>query len=161
MTVQELMIICEDLNERNDTYCVYTQVDGKKESLTLSWIYELYRNAPVVEFSVSARTLRIFCKRNNTGFNVWFEPFTQEEEEYLAMRINSIRINDIKLETELVNAMWEEYENEPTRCPDGYLNYLELYYKNVLPASRALSYLVEYTTEAINTIVEKRRCRGV
>ena len=161
MTVRELMIICEDLNERNDTYCVYTQVDGKKESLTLSWIYELYCNAPVVEFSVSARTIRIFCKRNNVGFNLWFEPFTQEEEDYLSMRINSIRIKAIELETEIVNAMWEEYENEPTRCPDGYLNYLELYYKNVLPATRALCYMVEYTTEIINTIVEKRRGRGV
>ena len=161
MTVQELMIICEDLNERNDTYCVYTQVDGKKESLTLSWIYELYRNAPVIEFSVEARTLRIFCKRNNADFNVWFDPFTQKEEEYIAMQINSIRINDIELETELVKAMREEYENEPTRCPDGYLNYLERYYKNVLPASRALCYMVEYTTEIINTIVEKRRGRGV
>lgn len=161
MTVQELMIICEDLNERNDTYCVYTQVDGKKESLTLSWIYELYRNAPIVEFSVSARTLRIFCKRNNTAFNVWFDPFTQEEEEYLAMRIESIRIENEALETEIVKAMREEYENEPTRCPEGYLNYLELYFKNVLPASRALCYMVEYTTEIINTIVEKRRGRGV
>lgn len=161
MTVQELMVICEDLNERNDTYCVYTQVDGKKESLTLSWIYELYRNAPVIEFSVSSRTLRIFCKRNNDGFNVWFEPFTQEEEEYLAMRIDSIRMKDIELEAELLNALREEYENEPTRCPDGYLNYLELYYKNVLPASRSLCYMVEYTTEIINTIVEKRRGRGV
>lgn len=160
MTVQELMIICEDLNERNDTYCVYTQVDGKKESLTLSWIYELYRNAPVVEFSVSARTLRIFCKRNNTAFNVQFDPFTQEEE-YLAMRIESIRMKNEALETEIVKAMREEYENEPTRCPEGYLNYLELYYKNVLPASRALCYMAEYTTEIINTIVEKRRGRGV
>lgn len=161
MTVQELMIICEDLNERNDTYCVYTQVDGKKESLTLSWIYELYRNAPVIEFSVNARTLRIFCKRNNTGFNVWFEPFTQAEEDYLSMRIDSILMEDKRAETELKAAMWEEYKNEPTRCPDGYLNYLELYYKNVLPASRALCYMVEYTTEIINTIVEKRRGRGV
>ena len=161
MTVQELMIICEDLNERNDTYCVYTQVDGKKENLTLSWIYELYRNAPVVEFSISARTLRIFCKRNNVDFNIWFDSFTQEEEEYLARQINIIRMTDKELETELVKAMREEYENEPTRCPDGYLNYLELYYKNVLPASRALCYMVEYTTEIINTIVEKRRGRGV
>lgn len=161
MTVQELMIICEDLNERNDTYCVYTQVDGKKESLTLSWIYELYRDAPVVEFSVSARTLRIFCKRNNTAFNIWFEPFTQEEENYLALRINCIRMEDPKLEAEIQSAMREEYRNEPTRCPDGYLNYLELYYKNVLPASRALCYMVEYTTEIINTIVEKRRGRCV
>lgn len=161
MTVQELMIICEDLNERNDTYCVYTQVDGKKENLTLSWIYELYRNAPVVEFSISARTLRIFCKRNNVDFNIWFDSFTQEEEEYISMRINSIRMKDKELEIEITKAMWEEYENEPTRCPDGYLNYLELYYKNVLPASRALCYMVEYTTEIINTIVEKRRGRGV
>ena len=161
MTVQELMIICEDLNERNDTYCVYTQVDGKQESLTLSWIYELYRDAPVTEFSVSARTIRIFCKRNNTAFNVWFETFTQEEEEYLSMRINSILMKDKRLEKDLKDAMQEEYENEPTRCPDGYLNYLELYYKNVLPASRTLHYMVEYTTEIINTIVEKRRGRGV
>lgn len=161
MTVQELMIICEDLNERNDTYCVYTQVDGKKENLSLPWIYELYRNAPIIEFSVEARTLRIFCKRNNADFNVWFDPFTQKEEEYIAMQINIIRINDIELETELVKAMREEYENEPTRCPDGYLNYLELYYKNVLPASRTLHYMVEYTTEIINTIVEKRRGRSV
>lgn len=161
MTVQELMIICEDLNERNDMYCVYTQVDGKQESLTLSWIYELYRDAPVTEFSVSARTIRIFCKRNNTAFNVWFETFTQEEEEYLSMRINSILMKDKRLEKDLKDAMREEYENEPTRCPDGYLNYLELYYKNVLPASRALCYMVEYTTEIINTIVEKRRGRGV
>ena len=161
MTVQELMIICEDLNERNDTYCVYTQVDGKQESLTLSWIYELYRDAPVTEFSVSARTIRIFCKRNNTAFNVWFETFTQEEEEYLSMRINSILMKDKRIEKDLKDAMQEEYENEPTRCPDGYLNYLELYYKNVLPASRTLHYMVEYTTEIINTIVEKRRGRGV
>lgn len=161
MTVQELMIICEDLNERNDTYCVYTQVDGKQESLTLSWIYELYRDAPVTEFSVSARTLRLFCKRNNTAFNVWFETFTQEEEEYISMRINSILMKDKRLEKDLKDAMQEEYENEPTRCPDGYLNYLELYYKNVLPASRTLHYMVEYTTEIINTIVQKRRGRGV
>ena len=161
MTVQELMIICEDLNERNDTYCVYTQVDGKQESLTLSWIYELYRDAPVTEFSVSARTIRIFCKRNNTAFNVWFETFTQEEEEYLSMRINSILMKDKRIEKDLKDAMQEEYETEPTRCPDGYLNYLELYYKNVLPASRTLHYMVEYTTEIINTIVEKRRGRGV
>lgn len=161
MTVQELMIICEDLNERNDTYCVYTQVDGKQESLTLSWIYELYRDAPVTEFSVSARTIRLFCKRNNTAFNVWFETFTQEEEEYLSMRIDSILMKDKRLEKDLKQAMQEEYENEPTRCPDGYLNYLELYYKNVLPTSRTLCYMVEYTTEIINTIVEKRRGRGV
>lgn len=161
MTVQELMIICEDLNERYDTYCVYTQVDGKQESLTLPWIYELYRDAPVTEFSVSARTIRLFCKRNNTAFNVWFETFTQEEEKYLSMRINSILMKDKRLEKDLKDAMQEEYENEPTRCPDGYLNYLELYYKNVLPASRALHYMVEYTTEIINTIVEKRRGRCV
>ena len=161
MTVQELMIICEDLNERKDTYCVYTQVDGKKESLALSWIYELYRDAPVVEFSVSARTLRIFCKRNNTAFNVWFEPFTQEEEEYLATRIDSIVLKNKELEAEIVKSMREEYKYEPTRCPDGYLNYLELYYKNVLPASQALHYMVEYTTEIVNTIVEKRRGLGV
>lgn len=161
MTVQELMIICEDLNERNDTYCVYTQVDGKKESLTLSWIYELYRNVPVIEFSVNARTLRIFCKRDNTAFNVWFEPFTQEEEEYIARQINRIGMTDIELETEVVNAMWEEYQNEPTRCPDSYLNYLELHYKNVLPDSRALHYMIEYTTEIVNTIVDKRKGRGV
>lgn len=160
MTVQELMIICEDLNERNDTYCVYTQVDGKQESLTLSWIYELYRDAPVMEFSVNARTLRIFCKRVNTAFNVWFEPFTQEEEEYIARQINIIRMNDIELETELVNAMWEEYKNEPTRCPDSYLKYLELY-KNVFPDSRALHYMIEYTTEIVNTIVDKRKGRGI
>ena len=156
MTVQELMIICEDLNGRNDTYCVYTQVDGKKESLTLSWIYELHRNA-----SVNARTLRIFCKRDNTAFNVWFEPFTQEEEEYLARQINRIRMTDKELETEVVNAMWDEYKNEPTRCPDSYLNYLELYYKNVLPDSRALHYMIEYTTEIVNTILDKRKGRGV
>lgn len=77
------------------------------------------------------------------------------------MRIESIRMKNEALETEIVKAMREEYENEPTRCPEGYLNYLELYYKNVLPASRALCYMAEYTTEIINTIVEKRRGRGV
>lgn len=161
MTVQELMIICEDLNERDDTYCVYTQVDGKKESLTLSWIYELYRDAPVTEFSVSARTLRIFCKRNNTDFNVWFETFTQEEEEYLSMRIDSISLHDKRLERDLKIVMREEYEKEPTRCPDGYMTYMEVYYKDVFPESEELFYIVEYTTEIINTIVEKRRGRGV
>lgn len=161
MTVQELMIICTDLEEMNKIFSVYTQVDGKNESLSVAWIYELYKDAPVIEFSIARRTIKLFSKRNNTAYNIWFESFDEKEENYLASRINDFFVNDSRIENTVKNALWEEYQNEPTRCPDGYMNYLDIYYKNVLPSSKELFYIVEYTTEIINTIVEKRRGRGV